>query len=143
VSFSRELWIEKEDFMEEPVKGYFRLFFEDPIHLKAGFATAAATLACFQVFSAAWIYGRLPWHKPSWINPTHRWSGRLAFLCTLPVAYHCIFKLGFQHPDNRVLAHSLLGCAVYGGYAARSRSCGCGDFRCPYCRWPEASCSPR
>jgi mono/diheme cytochrome c family protein len=100
-------------------KGYFRLFFEDPIHLKAGFATAAATLACFQVFSAAWIYGRLPWHKPSWINPAHRWSGRLAFLCTLPVAYHCIFKLGFQHPDTRVLAHSLLGCAVYGGYAAK------------------------
>ena len=57
--------------------------------------------------------------KPAWINPAHRWSGRLAFLCTLPVAYHCIFKLGFQHPDNRVLAHSLLGCAIYGGYAAK------------------------
>lgn len=26
VSFSRDLWIEKEDFMEEPVKKYFRLF---------------------------------------------------------------------------------------------------------------------
>lgn len=26
VSFSQELWIEKEDFAEEPVKGYFRLF---------------------------------------------------------------------------------------------------------------------
>jgi mono/diheme cytochrome c family protein len=38
---------------------------------------------------------------------------------TLPVAYHCIFKLGFQHPDGRVLAHSLLGCAVYGGFAAK------------------------
>ena len=37
----------------------------------------------------------------------------------LPVAYHCIFKLGFQHPDARVLAHSLLGCAVYGAFAAK------------------------
>jgi uncharacterized membrane protein YdjX (TVP38/TMEM64 family) len=37
----------------------------------------------------------------------------------LPVAYHCIFKLGFQRPNGRVLAHSLLGCAVYGAFAAK------------------------
>jgi cytochrome c553 len=100
-------------------KGYFRLFFEDPLHLKAAFATAAAVLACFQLFSAAWIFGKLPWRKPAWVNPAHRWSGRLAFVCTLPVAYHCIFKLGFRSSDTRVLLHSLLGCAVYGGYAAK------------------------
>jgi cytochrome c553 len=100
-------------------KGYFRLFFSDPIHLKAGFATAAAVLACFQVFTAAWIFRKLPWRKPAWVNPVHRWSGRLAFVCTLPVAYHCIFKLGFQSPSTRVLAHSLLGCAVYGAFAAK------------------------
>ena len=100
-------------------KGYFRLFFSDPIHLKAGFATAAVVLACFQLFTAAWIFRKLPWSKPAWVNPAHRWSGRLAFLCTLPVAYHCIFKLGFRHPDSRVLAHSLLGCAVYGAFAAK------------------------
>jgi cytochrome c553 len=100
-------------------KGYFRLFFEDPIHLKAGFASVAAALACFQIFSAAWIFGKLPWRRPAWVNPAHRWSGRLTFVFTLPVAYHCIFKLGFRSPDTRVLAHSLLGCAVYGGYAAK------------------------
>lgn len=100
-------------------KGYFRLFFEDPIHLKAGFASVAAALALFQVFSATWIFGKLPWRKPAWMNAAHRWSGRLAFAFTLPVAYHCIFKLGFQHPDTRVLLHSLFGCAVYGGYAAK------------------------
>jgi hypothetical protein len=100
-------------------KGYFRLFFSDPIHLKAGFATAAALLACFQLFSAAWIFRKLPWHKPAWINAAHRWSGRLAFVFTLPVAYHCIFKLGFRDPDTRVFAHSLLGCGIYGGYAAK------------------------
>src|SRR5437762_5813421 len=100
-------------------KGYFRLYFEDPIHLKAGFASAAAALACFQVFSATWIFGKLPWRKPAWINPAHRWSGRVAFVFTLPVAYHCIFKLGFQHSSTRVLVHSLLGCCVYGAYAAK------------------------
>ncbi len=100
-------------------KGYFRLFFSDPVHLKAGFATAAVILACFQLFTAAWIFRKLPWSKPRWINPAHRWSGRLAFAFTLPVAYHCIFKLGFQRPDNRVLAHSLFGCFVYGAFAAK------------------------
>jgi mono/diheme cytochrome c family protein len=100
-------------------KGYFRLFFSDPVHLKAGFATAAIALALFQLFTAAWIFRKLPWSKPAWVNPAHRWSGRLAFLCTLPVAYHCIFKLGFRHPDSRVLAHSLLGCAVFGAFAAK------------------------
>ncbi len=100
-------------------KGYFRLFFSDPIHLKAGFATAAAVLACFQLFTAAWIFRKLPWPKPAWVNPVHRWSGRLALALTLPVAYHCIFKLGFQDPDARVLAHSLFGCAVYGAFAAK------------------------
>jgi mono/diheme cytochrome c family protein len=53
------------------------------------------------------------------VNPVHRWSGRLAFVCTLPVAYHCIFKLGFRSPTTRVLAHSLFGCAVYGAFAAK------------------------
>ena len=67
-------------------KGYFRLFFSDPIHLKAGFASAAVLLACFQVFTAAWIFRKLPWPKPAWVNPVHRWSGRLAFVFTLPVA---------------------------------------------------------
>jgi mono/diheme cytochrome c family protein len=99
--------------------GYFRLFFSDPIHLKAGFATAVVVLACFQLFTAAWIFRKLPWGKPAWVNPVHRWSGRLAFACTLPVAYHCIFKLGFRDPSNRVLAHSLLGCSVYGAFAAK------------------------
>ena len=100
-------------------KGYFRLFFSDPIHLKAGFATAAVVLACFQLFTAAWIFRKLPWSKPAWVNPAHRWSGRLAFVCTLPVAYHCIFKLGFQSGESRVLWHSLLGCAFYGAFAAK------------------------
>jgi mono/diheme cytochrome c family protein len=100
-------------------KGYFRLWFSDPVHLKAGLATAAVVLALFQLFTAAWIFRKLPWRKPAWINPIHRWSGRLAFAFTLPVAYHCIFKLGFQHPDGRVLAHSLFGCFVYGGFAAK------------------------
>ncbi|AME22565.1 glutamine--tRNA ligase [Burkholderia sp. PAMC 28687] len=35
--FSRELWIEREDFQEEPKKGYFRLFPGNKVRLKYGF----------------------------------------------------------------------------------------------------------
>jgi uncharacterized protein DUF6529 len=99
--------------------GYFDLFFSDPIHLKAWFATAAAVLAFVQIVTAAWIFRRIPVEKPPWVNAVHRWTGRLAFLCTLPVAYHCIFKLGFRTGDNRVLLHSLVGSAFFGAYAAK------------------------
>jgi hypothetical protein len=99
--------------------GYVDLFFSDPIHLKAWFATAAAVLAFFQLVTAAWIFRRIPIEKPPWVNFVHRWTGRLVFLCTLPVAYHCVFKLGFQTGDDRVLVHSLVGSAFFGAYAAK------------------------
>jgi hypothetical protein len=99
--------------------GYFDLFFSDTIHLKAWLATTAAALAVFQLFTAAWIFHRLPWDKPAWVNPVHRVSGGLVFLVTLPIAYHCIFKLGFQSGSSRVLWHSLLGCAFFGAFAAK------------------------
>lgn len=98
---------------------YIRLFFSDPLHLKVWFASAAVALALTQLVTAAWIFGRLPWPRPAWIPVLHRWVGRLALLCTIPVAYHCIFRLGFQTTDTRVLAHSLFGCAVYGAFAAK------------------------
>jgi len=98
---------------------YIRLFFSDPLHLKAWFATAALALAAFQLFTAAWIFRKLPFRRPNWVAPLHRWSGRLAFALTLPVAYNCVFLLGFQTTTNRVLIHSLLGCAVYGAFTAK------------------------
>jgi len=100
-------------------KHYFDLVFSDPIHMKVWLASAVAVLAVFQIVSAAWIFRKLPWRRPRWINKAHRWSGRIAFLVTLPVAYHCIFNLGFQDATSRTLAHSLLGCAVYGAFAAK------------------------
>jgi Family of unknown function (DUF6529) len=96
-----------------------RLFFSDSIHLKAWFATAAVALAVGQLFTAAWIFRRLPWRRPAWIPVVHRWTGRLLFFVTLPVAYHCIFRLGFQKTDGRVIAHSFLGCAFYGAFATK------------------------
>jgi hypothetical protein len=103
----------------DPSGTYFELIFSDTIHMKAWLATAAVTLGLFQLFTAAWIFRKLPWDKPAWVNAAHRWSGRLAFVAVLPVVYHCIFRLGLETGDTRVLVHSLAGSAFFGAYAAK------------------------
>ncbi len=97
----------------------FTLFFSSTISMKVWLGTAAAAFAVVQVVSAMWVYGKLPGRTPAWVGSVHRISGRLAFIVSLPVAYHCLWSLGFQDTDTRVLAHSLLGCAVYGAFAAK------------------------
>ena len=49
----------------------------------------------------------------------HRSSGTLAILVSLPVAYHCLWSLGFADTDTRVLVHSLAGCLVYGAFVTK------------------------
>jgi Family of unknown function (DUF6529) len=96
------------------------LGFKDTITMKVWLATPAALLAVAQVVTAAWVYGKLPLRAaPLWIASFHRISGRLAFLLTLPVAYHCLYQLAFQDSTTRVLVHSILGCAFYGAFAAK------------------------
>jgi hypothetical protein len=104
---------------DDSPSGYFDLFFSDPIHLKAWFATAAAVLAFVQLVTAAWIFRRIPVDKPAWVNALHRWTGRLAFLCTLPVAYHCTSSSAFRRGDDRALLHSVIGSAFFGAFAAK------------------------
>ena len=98
---------------------YIELLFTSTIHMKAWLATAVALLACAQLFTAAWIFRKLPFAKPAWVNPVHRWTGRAVFVLSLPVAFHCIFRLGFQSDEPRIVIHSLAGCAFYGAYVAK------------------------
>jgi hypothetical protein len=94
--------------------------FSGPLEVKVWLTTIAAALAVVQAVSAAAMYGRLPLARgAAWWAPAHRWSGRLAFLVTVPVAVHCLYALGFQDYDARVLAHSLLGCAFYGAFTVK------------------------
>jgi hypothetical protein len=95
--------------------------FPDVISMKAWFGTGAAALALLQLASALWMWGRLPFAgKPRpWVATAHRWTGTVAFLLTLPVAYHCLWALGFKDTDTRVLAHSILGCAFYGAFTTK------------------------
>ena len=87
--------------------------------MKVWLGTVAATLAVAQLLLALWLYGRLGGQAPDWVGSAHRVCGRLAFLIALPVAYHCLWSLGFQDTSTRVLAHSLLGCIVFGAFAAK------------------------
>jgi hypothetical protein len=89
--------------------------------MKLWLATTALALILVQLISALWMWGRLPGvgTAPGWLAPTHRWSGSVAFVLTLPVAFHCLWSLGFATTDARVLAHSVAGCAFYGAYAAK------------------------
>jgi hypothetical protein len=97
------------------------LFFTATINLKVWLATAAAALAVFQALSAAKLYGKLgAGHGPKWLGRLHRATGTTAFLLTIPVAYHCLWALGFQAAgEPRVLVHGLLGCVFFGALAAK------------------------
>ncbi len=91
--------------------------FSSTIAAKVWFASAALLLALVQVSTGARIFGKLQRVipvPPRILSPVHRWSGRLAILCTLPVAFHCIFILGFRTTDTRVLVHSIAGSFVFG-----------------------------
>jgi len=91
--------------------------FSSGIAMKAWLASGAFVLGIVQVSTGARIFGKLerlvPIPRPH-VNRVHRWSGRMAILLTLPVAFHCIFILGFQTANARVLVHSILGSFVYG-----------------------------
>jgi hypothetical protein len=94
--------------------------FSSGLAAKAWLSTLAVTLALFQLASAFAMYRLIPGGKaPAWIGTAHVWSGRLAVLVSVPVAVHCLYALGFQTYDNRVLFHSLFGCFFYGAFVTK------------------------
>ena len=90
--------------------------FSSLIWVKVWLASGAGLLALVQLVTA-----RLMWRPNSgaWVAPTHRWSGRLAFLLTLPVMVHCLYSIGFSTFDVRSLAHSVLGCLFFGAFTVK------------------------
>jgi uncharacterized protein DUF6529 len=93
--------------------------FSGPLTVKVWLASAAFVLALVQLFSALIMYGKLPVQGPYWIGTLHRWSGRAAFLLTVPVAVHCLYALGFATFDTRTLVHSLAGCFFFGAFTVK------------------------
>jgi hypothetical protein len=97
------------------------LGFSGILQMKAWLTTAATSLLIVQLLTALWMWGHLPraGPAPSWAPVLHRWSGSIAFIITLPVAFSCIWSLGFQTYSLRVIVHGLCGCLFYGAYAAK------------------------
>jgi Family of unknown function (DUF6529) len=99
---------------------FFHLFFSDTLHMKVWLVTVALVLAFAQLLTASRIYQLLRFPPQGrFYNLVHRWSGRIAILLTVPVAYHCIFLLGFGTYDMRVYVHSMLGSIIYGALIAK------------------------
>src|SRR6476619_6831208 len=90
--------------------------FSSGVAVKTWLATLAVILALFQFGSAFAMYGLLGGRAPRWISTAHVWSGRLAVLASVPVAVHCLYALGFDSTDTRVLFHSPFGCFFYGAF---------------------------
>ena len=93
--------------------------FSSGLAVKTWMATLAIVLALFQFGSAFAMYGLLGGPAPAWMSTAHVWSGRLAVLASVPVAVHCLYALGFEATDTRVLFHSLFGCFFYGAFTAK------------------------
>lgn len=96
------------------------LGFSSLVDMKVWLASGAGALGVLQVVTALRLYNRFgSGRAPGWVAVVHRTSGTVAVLMTLPVAYHCLWSLGFATYDTRVLLHSLLGCAFYGAFVAK------------------------
>lgn len=93
--------------------------FSGPQEVKVWLASGAAFFALIQLFSALSMWGKLGSFSPSWMGGLHRWSGRIAFLFTIPVAVHCLYALGFSTLDARNITHSILGCLFFGVFTLK------------------------
>jgi hypothetical protein len=99
----------------------FTLGFSGMLQMKAWLTTIATALLIVQLLTALWMWGRLPGAgpAPSWAPVAHRYTGSVAFVVTLPVAFHCMWALGFATASVRVVAHSVAGCLFYGAWSAK------------------------
>ncbi len=94
--------------------------FSGPGEAKTWLASVSALFVLIQMGSALVMYGKVRFVRaPSWIGGLHRWSGRIAFLVAVPVAVHCLYALGFQSAEPRLLIHSLLGCLFFGAFTTK------------------------
>ena len=116
------------------------MFFTGQIQLKAWFATIAVLLAMTQVLTALVLYGKLGGGGPSWLGDVHRLSGTLAFLFSLPVAYHCLWSLGFNADPGSSGCSSTRCSGACSTAPSRPRCSSCGRTTCRAgrCRWRAA-----
>ncbi|HEY7043281.1 MAG TPA: DUF6529 family protein [Nocardioidaceae bacterium] len=87
--------------------------------MKVYLSTVVAVLALVQIVTALWLYGRLGSRIPRHLGVVHKTSGALAVLLSIPVAFNCLWLLGFESYNFRVAMHSIAGCVFYGAFVAK------------------------
>ena len=99
------------------------LFFSNTVGMKVWLTTAALVFAALQVLTALRLYDKvkIPKTFPKWLPDAHRLFGTLAFLLSLPVAFHCLWSFGFESTSSqtRRYVHSVAGCLFYGAFASK------------------------
>jgi uncharacterized protein DUF6529 len=91
-------------------KPVFTLGFSGVLQMKAWLATIVLVLALVQLLTALAMWGKLGVHVT---------GPAISFAVSLPVAFHCIWSLGFATGSARVVVHGVAGCAFYGAYTAK------------------------
>jgi len=88
---------------------------------KVWVATIAAALAVFQEWVGRRLYGKhAQGRRKPWMPQAHRLAGTLAFIVALPVAYQCLWAIGFNKIINPFWAiHSIAGCLVFGAFVTK------------------------
>ncbi|MBM9438300.1 hypothetical protein JT723_20885 [Streptomyces bryophytorum] len=101
--------------------GLFGVHGLDTYDLKARMGTALLGLALVQLGLALWMYGLVPGtgHASRPVRTSHRIIGLVAFLLSLPIAFHCITAYGFETSDTRVTIHCITGCVLYAMFVTK------------------------
>jgi hypothetical protein len=99
----------------------FVWFFSGQPEFKVWVATVAAALAVFQEWVGRRLYGKhAQGRRKPWMPQAHRLAGTLAFIVALPVAYQCLWAIGFNKIVNPLWAvHSVAGCVVFGAFVTK------------------------
>jgi len=90
------------------------------IGMKVTLSTVALGLGSLQVITALRMYGRIGHGPPRPATATlHRICGVSAVVVSAPVAFHCLWSLGFGAYSTRVVVHSVMGCLFYGIFVTK------------------------
>ncbi len=95
--------------------------FDSTASWKSALASATVFLVLVQMTLGLRLTGRLGPRRPPppWAADVHRLVGTVAFGISIPVVFHCIWALGYQSDNSRVVVHSLFGFVAYGLYVAK------------------------
>ncbi|MDH6626153.1 hypothetical protein M2271_003970 [Streptomyces sp. LBL] len=121
VAVAVAIWVTGRHHSPQYAMGLFGAHGTDAVDLKARLGSALFGLALVQLLLALWMYHRLPGlaAAPRRVRTGHRVVGWVAFLLSLPIAFHCVSTYGVETTSTRVLLHSVAGCALYGAFVAK------------------------